>query len=65
MVLQEGEKAEVVLSPSAKRARIIDLENKAECWRGHIKIAQEKGDLGQARMGEGRLIALRNQIGKD
>lgn len=60
---QERKTASVVLSPDAKRARIVDLNNKMKCWAGHIIIAQAMGDSRQTRIGEARLRELREQIG--
>lgn len=62
MILQEREKIEVVLTPVAAEARRIDLNNKVDCWEGHIEIARKKGDLRQAEFGEIRLKALRRQV---
>ena len=65
MVLQERRTVGVVLGPQVKAARIQDLMDKAECWEGHIRIAQEKGDSRQTRFGETRLRELKWQIGED
>lgn len=64
MALQEREKAEVVLTPAAEKARIIDLVNKVECWKGHIEIAQKNGGLRQVRVGEVRLRAVRQRMSR-
>lgn len=62
MALQERKTVDVVLSPDAKKARVIDLNNKMRCWEGHMRIAQTTGDSRQTRIGENRLKELRNQI---